>query len=252
MNSFGRTACFTTAIVAVGCSALTSFDDFAATKDASSSGSEGDGSSASDGSSVGDGASAATDGAVFADARADVTADGGVDAEPVDACAPKTTGFKPGTMAVSIGAAGDWATLSNVIAVDGLPAAISLLPDGRSDELVARGFGFSIPTQGVILGMTVQVTRAASVPASISDEVSIFLDQNGTGEEKNGPGWGQTYSTVNYGGPADLWAVALTPSMVNAATFGVGLHAFNDDEVTSLAQVDAILVAITYSECGAL
>lgn len=124
--------------------------------------------------------------------------------------------------------------------------------DRRSDThyLKALNFGFGIPDEATIVGVTVAIERHASANSDDDYAIDNTLTLNdGTigSDERAGPARWPTVDTVAiYGG--DLWGMELTPDIVNGATFGVLLSVNVNNGVT--VSIDLISMTIAYVLVG--
>lgn len=143
-----------------------------------------------------------------------------------------------------------WSNPSRVTASDNSYATTSSLA-GAGDTthyLKATNFGFSVPSTATVQGVVVSIERKSSTGNSIWD-ASVRLVKGGsiTGNDKRLSTWWPTTDTVQtYGGNSDLWGVSLTPSDVNASTFGVVLSVENAG-APGTPSVDAIQITIYYT-----
>lgn len=146
-----------------------------------------------------------------------------------------------------------WTSPGNASAADGVLADASL-PSAASVShyLKATNFGFTIPDNTVITGITVEILRTGSVNQIIYDN-SIKMVKGGTitGSDKaNGSdGWSSIFSRYrSYGGSTDLWGATWTPADINASTFGVVVSAIEnfDEGAGSHAYIDHIQITVDY------
>jgi len=109
----------------------------------------------------------------------------------------------------------------NQIRTDG-----SVAPGTVTDYIIARNFGFSIPS-----GVTIDGVQAAmnwlgqQAGTGIISGVALFYQGNIIGQVK-APGIQNTQSstTAVQGGNSDPWGTVLTPAIVNDTTFGIGFQ----------------------------
>ena len=111
------------------------------------------------------------------------------------------------------------------IAISGSYPAFILLPHpGDSDYLVATNFGFSVPSNATIKGISASFSRYADNPNVILD-LFIQLTKNGTSpigtDHSSGTAWPTTAAVASYGGSTDLWGTTWTPAEISASTFGL-------------------------------
>jgi hypothetical protein len=126
-----------------------------------------------------------------------------------------------GTTAWSIGALGGY---------DGIVLGASAI----SQYLKCTNFGFAIPAGATVLGVQVAFSRFDTTGAPhgpLVKDNQVQLVKAGTvqaGANHAGAAiWPPTITGTVYGGPTDLWGVALTPTDVNNSGFGFALSATN-------------------------
>ena len=140
----------------------------------------------------------------------------------------------------------------------GTPYATVSLNSGNpgqvSNYLRGTGYGFSIPTNATINGITVTINRQSTGTSSpfIRDN-EVKLVKGGVIQATNlaaTTDWPTSMGTATYGGTAILWGTTWTPSDINNSEFGVVLSVrnantnFNRDRTAS---VDYIRITVTYS-----
>lgn len=96
--------------------------------------------------------------------------------------------------------------------------------NAASDSMFFTNFGFTIPDGATINGIQVNGALSDNSSYGLSTEKTINLILAGaySGTNKAGGNWG---SHNVWGGSADLWGCVLTPAIVNASNFGVGIQA---------------------------
>lgn len=142
------------------------------------------------------------------------------------------TGFiTSGTEANDLTIASAWVNLSNVHASDNVyctaPLDAAVFGLMQTQGGLFTNFGFAIPSGSTILGVEALVERSLTAAVRISD-LTIQLIKGGvaSGSNKAAAGfWTASDVVVNYGGAADLWALALTDADVNASDFGLKIRA---------------------------
>ena len=190
-----------------------------------------------------------------ADARvvdAEVPFDAAPDA-PEPTCSVKTTPLLlPGTAAQS-GDAQTHLTWTGVDAIkfdDDAGATVNGVYT-YSFELLASGFKLAIPPTAKVLGVTVQV-RVQQQSSGTWVDNGLTLQPPGTDGKtlSQSPSFhSPEYEVRTYGGPDELWGLALDPSTVNQDAFGVGFQAHHTSLTDPPASVDYIKMQVTYSSC---
>jgi hypothetical protein len=138
----------------------------------------------------------------------------------------------------------DWTSPGNITADDTSYATVNV--SGVTNYLVAKAFGFAVPSDAVIGGVTVKIMcREAS---GGSDTQSLQLQNasgNLFGSAKAGADPGNSFVLITYGDSTDTWGASLTPSIVNDADFGVRF--WDDSGSVKDWYVDYITMSVTYT-----
>jgi hypothetical protein len=116
-----------------------------------------------------------------------------------------------------------------------------------TDYLVTSSYGFNIPRDAVIQGVTVRVEAGETGTGSSNYIPQLHSDTTPTliGAAKSAVSVsGSTKVISTTGGVADLWGATLTPAVVNAAGFGVSI--WSTDSTNTLA-IDFVTIAIEYT-----
>jgi len=136
-----------------------------------------------------------------------------------------------------------WANPGNITADDAAYAEAT----AASDYLVASAFGFSIPTDATINGVTVIANCSEH---STSTEVVTAQLQNDSAALFGGTDTvtvsGTTLTNYTFGGAADLWGATITPAIVNDPDFGVRLWYTTSHTV----RVEWVTMDVQYTEAA--
>lgn len=162
-------------------------------------------------------------------------------------------GPSPGTTAVGndtsvIPNTQSWANPTNALLSDDAYAVTTAQGDHSAGCLVTA-FGFAVPTDATVSGVAVTVEGKAAV-ASAQQLWEVYL--------KKAAGSATAVKTLQvsstsdashaFGSSSDLWGTTITPAEINAAGWGVGVKALNNDGATNVAfSLDQVLVTVTYS-----
>lgn len=123
----------------------------------------------------------------------------------------------------------------------------SLNPNTFSPALAGTNCGFAIPLGSTIAGVLVSAVAQAEIDFELGFSTIQLVGVAGT-PKSDSPTWITTPTQFSYGGPTDLWGAALTPTIINSASFGfqtiVHNFSFADQNVAS---VNAYTVAVYYS-----
>lgn len=125
---------------------------------------------------------------------------------------------------VDEGAGATWVNPSNAQAEDGSMATSS--GASTTDSLRGTTMGFAIPANATIQGVEIRMKMRSLTGAATVGNFRLWSAGNKIGDTRGdgtaipstaGGEW------ITAGGLSDLWGVALTDTIVNATTFGVGL-----------------------------
>jgi hypothetical protein len=146
---------------------------------------------------------------------------------PLLAGSSTNTGSTLGTSATTVASGGSqlWSSTGNAYSTSGYASA-SLSTGQQTVYLVCKGFGFSIPTTSTILGIVFSYKGYGNVNSVAQDYKVSLINAAGTpiGTYKNNSGYlSTTPTTITYGSSSDSWGTSLTPAIVNATGFGIGL-----------------------------
>lgn len=142
-----------------------------------------------------------------------------------------------------------WSDPTNIEVNDGLSASVFLNAIAVSQNLQGTNFGFGIPSNATINGITVLIKKT-SFDGNITDfTVKLIKGGSLSGNDKANLGTevviGGGFSNFTYGGGADLWGNTLTPADVNASNFGIG-YATQAPSPTSVL-VDFVSITVSYT-----
>jgi len=107
--------------------------------------------------------------------------------------------------------------------IDGAPSSVTLGVSTTSDEIFQSGFGAGIPLGATITGIEVTFFARGDF-TSPSDTHTVNIGSVGTPGTSKAVTLTDTsgdYLVSTFGGSADTWGLALTPTDVNSAGFGV-------------------------------
>lgn len=149
-----------------------------------------------------------------------------------------------------------WTNPGNIVS-DNNVYATAVLPTTGSISNYLRGtnYGFAIPSNATILGITVTIGKYSSnfIGFTAVNDNAVNLVKAGavTGTNKAQGTWPTSETATAYGGAADLWGTTWTPADINASTFGVVISAQNNSilGISYTAYVDYIQVTVTYQGC---
>lgn len=143
-----------------------------------------------------------------------------------------------------------WLTPSNAQAEDNSFATFtSANPNGDSPRLYVHGFGFSIPSNATITGITVRVKmKTTASPDNLKIIAGLTKDGSTTlGAQAALVSPQTTNTSYTLGSPTDLWGQSFLPNDLNNSNFGVTLICANGPSSTSVTwSVDVIQVTVSY------
>jgi hypothetical protein len=144
---------------------------------------------------------------------------------------------------------GSWgADSSNVYSSNNVRASYTLSGNGQSPNLDTTGFGFSIPSGAIILGIEVEIERRASGGSIDDDDVYLLKAGAVSGSDHaSGTDWPTSDGTRSYGDSDDLWGTTWTAAQINASNFGLRIQADSDTSSSRTIDIDHIRINVTYS-----
>jgi hypothetical protein len=119
-------------------------------------------------------------------------------------------------------------------------------------NLVFEGFGFSIPSAAIILGVTVTASlMSQSNTAGYLSQVALYYENAPLGTIKNpNTPFTTTMTPQTYGSAGGSWGAALTPAIVNDPSFGFAMAATCDNTRVFITSPFQITVYYTLSGSG--
>jgi len=147
----------------------------------------------------------------------------------------------------------NWTTPENVGADDAAYASITTPTFDSPDYsyiIKALGFGFTIPANSTINGITVEVERYADAAEGLGKDALVQLYQAGARQGSNYADtvndWDTAPTIKSYGGATDLWGLTWTVDQINAADFGVALAA-QATTINADIYVDFVRITVDYT-----
>jgi hypothetical protein len=120
---------------------------------------------------------------------------------------------------------------------------------GFQDRLILEGFGFDIPAEATIFGVTALVRRSYESTEPVVDySVRLVRDGQEVGTDlKSDDAWPDMLEEAEYGGEAELWGEEWSPEQVNSAGFGLAIGAL--PLTGGRAYVDVAWLTVHYEVC---
>ncbi len=144
-----------------------------------------------------------------------------------------------------------WISPGNVTASDDAYASVTLNTSVQATPFfTSTGFGFNVPADATVTGITVSVERKQSGTGGSFRDEGACLVINGSAvtasNRSTGQYWGTTDTVITFGGSHDLWGQSLTPAVVNSANFGFWYYA-RKITGTKTALIDKISMTVYYT-----
>lgn len=120
--------------------------------------------------------------------------------------------------------------------------------DTLDGNLTLTGFGFAIPGGATIVGITLQISRAADDPG-VHDGSLVLLGGSPSPSDSRASAADYPIGAqqlVTYGGPTDPWGAAFTPAQVNNEAFGMRLGLTGS--AAPFALVDGALITVRHCQ----
>lgn len=159
----------------------------------------------------------------------------------------------PGTVAddASVGIR-VWSNPDNVKTQNGVRATASANGADITHFIKCTNFGFAIPSNSIINGVSVRIRRNSSEATYSFKDYILKLIKGGAYSGNNKANtvtkWGSTWDAeVTYGNSTDLWGNTLSASDINSSDFGVGLSAQDNGGSGVTAYVDVIEITVSYT-----
>lgn len=151
-----------------------------------------------------------------------------------------------------------WSNISNMGAADTNYATVAPGSSGTYTSYYAKltNFGFSLPSNATIDGITVEINRRCDqngVRYTLDAHVKLIKAGTigATNKADTTNKWPTTLTVKSYGGSADLWSDTWTYSDINNSGFGVAFScAVNRAAQSATAYVDYVRVTVTYTVGG--
>lgn len=148
-----------------------------------------------------------------------------------------------------------WSNTGYALASDDQRSSVSVWDYGTfaTNYLVCTGYGFSVPSEATINGITIDVERRVSSSGSITArDYAVRVVKGGVIGTTDGSS-ATTYTTTDtygsHGGTGSLWGTAWTPADINAANFGAAFSATmtKTNWSTRRIYVDHLRVSVTFT-----
>lgn len=149
-----------------------------------------------------------------------------------------------------------WANPSNALVDSATVASVTLGGTGDGTYwLHITNFGFAIPPDATINGITVKFRRKSNTANDVVTD-SIRLVNSGTllgaAKPPTYAFWPTTAAVETFGGASDLWNWTNPPvATINSSTFGVQIAAIDDSSGSGdIPAIEVVWINITYTAAG--
>jgi hypothetical protein len=144
----------------------------------------------------------------------------------------------------------DWGSISNAQGTpDGLTAAVDLVSMGTSNRIHCSSYGFNLPANAIINGITLDATRYTD--SDMNNDGELKLLKAGVLQTQNKADltfWPQyMFFLAGYGGSSDLWGTTWTRADINDPGFGAALSVKRNDGASG-AFIDSLVITVDYIE----
>ena len=146
-----------------------------------------------------------------------------------------------------------WSNPGNITVADSPFATINLAHGKFSHYLVGTNYGFNIPEESTINGITVNIRRTGGQNGAYGiEDRYLYLVKNGQiysdNKAETFTNWPASMITQSYGSENDLWGLDLTAADINSVNFGVALCVINNGQTGSFdGSVDFLQISVTYT-----
>ncbi|MCC2626387.1 MAG: putative Ig protein [Thermomicrobiales bacterium] len=148
-----------------------------------------------------------------------------------------------------------WVNPTNIGADDGSNASVTAATFDTTDithRLWGRAFGFSVPTDATIDGITVEVERHCAAGSAVDFRVQLTNAVGsglGTSKADTVTAWPGSATVKTYGGATDLWGATPTPADINSGGFGLMMSAQATGNNTDV-HIDFVRITVHYTEAA--
>jgi hypothetical protein len=163
----------------------------------------------------------------------------------------------PGTLSDDSGIGTlSWSNPSNAASSNDSYATVTTGVSGTTHYLKATNFGFSIPSDATIQGISVSIERKGTGGGSnrTRDSVVKLVKADGTLGTTNkadaANNWPSTDTVKIYGDASDLWGDTWSYADINDADFGVVLAAAIVVDTSVTSSVDHVTITVHYTQGG--
>jgi hypothetical protein len=141
-----------------------------------------------------------------------------------------------------------WVTPDNIAGAGTAHPNEVLAPFELTDRLQGTSHGFSIPSDAIILGITLQIRRTPNGTACRDNEVKLRKAAGVVGSNRadTSGNWSAGFQTKTYGNALDTWGTTWTPAEINSSGFGAVFKVVGTDPVWAFPEVDWFQIKVSY------
>ncbi len=166
---------------------------------------------------------------------------------------PSSSGPLNPSSSVSSGGTVSWATPSDANESDNVYTTHTVSTTAANmPYLNTSGYGFNIPSNATIKGITVVVEKkyTGGSTGNVRDNTVQLMKAGsrvGSNLAVTGTNWSSTDTNVTYGGNTNLWGTTWTPAEINDSAFGVSVRAVgNGTGANRVANIDNVRITVSY------
>ncbi len=147
-----------------------------------------------------------------------------------------------------------WTNPGNITTAGSPYATQNLAGGATGNYLSANNYGFAIPSNATINGITVTVRKQSSNTSIFDNIVRIVKNGTITGNNlSSATAWNNgSFGITTYGSSSNLWGTTWTPADINNSNFGVAISVRNSAGGSRQIDIDYIQVNVSYTTSGTL
>lgn len=146
-----------------------------------------------------------------------------------------------------------WNNYDNGYASDNNRVTTENMTSGENSQFVGYvGFGFSIPTDKIIVGISVEIEKSINIGSGKIRDLTVQLTKDGVNFignnlAKTTSNWPLSDTYVEYGSPTDLWGTTWTPNEINSSNFGIIIRVKKHNPLgIRRARIDHVRITVYY------
>ncbi len=167
--------------------------------------------------------------------------------------AQTTTAWTSPASGANVSGAGTqaWSSATNAYTDDNSFATVAVNDNQQSNYLQVTNFGFSIPSNAVILGIEARIGRFVDDNGGNPQDQEVILRKGTAFVGSNlasSSVFPESEAIATYGGAGNLWGTTWTPAEINSSNFGLGLRVIKNGTAggARTVSVDYIQIRVTW------